>query len=241
MPPLPFTSIRCCSPARELRLHLLPGPAWAPCLPHSASVTCARTRGPTRGHCSLRAIVPTSAWPRPAARRVWDPDRRTQGGSRTAPCRPGANHPISQGNERGALATAAGPGAAHAFLPGPRTPGQTDPRRPALRPQRRPRPEGGARDAVLGLRLPLGGILPAPVAGPAAPGLHPPWAPPRYNFPRSRGGLRPGTAAPSPGPPTPGFLEHSAGEAFEKGELELGRPFGMSSGPLRRKPRPTTG
>lgn len=79
-PPLTaFALIRCSFPARELRLHLLPGPAGVLCLPHSAGVACARTPEPTRGHCSLRAIVPTSAWPRPAARRAWDWDRSTQG------------------------------------------------------------------------------------------------------------------------------------------------------------------
>lgn len=123
------------------------------------------------------------------------PQNAGVGRSRTAPCRPGANLQVSQGNERSDLATAArSSGAAHAFSPGPAGTGPDGPPPPRPPPLAETPPRGGARVAIPGILLRLGGFLRTPggragalctwVA--AAQGSAPRAA---KNFPWSLGGL----------------------------------------------------
>lgn len=134
-------------------MHLLRRPA-GPCLNRSsASAACARTRGPTRGHCSLRAIVPAGPGPgRPRGGRGTESAAR-QGSSRTAPCPPRASL-LSPGKR----ARRGGPGLPTARAPrrfscGPARTSPFDHPRPTLRPQLRPRPEEALPFRARGPRL----------------------------------------------------------------------------------------
>lgn len=138
-------------------MHLLPRPA-RPCLIHcSASAACARTRGPTRGHCSLRAIVPA----RPGhcrlrgGRGTGSAERRDP--SRNASGPPGASLSVSPGNGHSELGQSCrrprGSGAARYFSCGPVGTSPLNHLRSALRPQPRPGPEGAPPCRPLGSRF----------------------------------------------------------------------------------------
>lgn len=119
---------RCWFPAGEHRLHLLRSPAGPGLILRSASAACARTRGPTRGHCSLRAIVPATPGHDPPCGGRGTGSAERQGPSRTAPGLPRANLPSPREtatairtrapNNRAAGVVRAGSGA---DLPAPRS------------------------------------------------------------------------------------------------------------------------
>lgn len=205
-------------------MHLL-GKLAPPCLIRClAWVACARTRGPARGHCSLRAIVPV-----PDTRRLWRgcgiSSVESQGPSRNAPSPARASLPVSQGNGRRERVQGSGqPGGSGALRHcscGPVGTSPLDHLRPALRPQPTPHPEGAPPSWPLGPAS-LQGFLPTPGPGPAAPGLLPPGAPPhelrrelspellRPGTPHTRPVLRPAafpTGRPSASPSTPHFSD----------------------------------
>lgn len=214
---------RCWFLAGEHRLHLLGNPAqpcFICCLDWFA---CAWTRGPARGHCSLRAIVPTSPGHHRPRRGCGISSVESQGPSRNAPCPARASLRVSQGNRHRERVQGSGRSdgsqASRGSSCGPVGTSPLDHLRSALCPQPTPRPEGAPPSRPLSTPASLQGILPTPGPSPAAPGLLLPGAPP-YEPQRelSLELLRPGTphthppavfptGRPSASPSTPHFSE----------------------------------
>lgn len=176
--------------------------------------------------------VPGSGWPR-GGRGTGTAERK--GRSRTAPCQPGASLPVSLGNERGDLATAARLPQRTRSLRDLQAPSPTD----HLRLQLRPRPEGGRsghRPLGSGFSSEAFGRRPGP--GPAVPGLLPPRAPPRApprTFPGASEAWRPESCR-----ATRRSSDARLFQDVRERKLELGHLRGMSSGTLGRKLLPAT-
>lgn len=204
-PPLvcPLTSTRTNSlptSSCKAQLHLLRRPAGTLPLPRRCLGCCARTRGPTRGHCSLRAIVPASSGHCGSRGGRGTASGERQGRTRAASCLPRAKPPGLPGKQT----QRAGLGAAGQLRLHARVPEHTrlhlavrpPPLRPPLagqsRPEGRPLPGYWASAA-------LQGFLQTPELGPAAPGRLSPGAPPSVQ-PRelSREPLRPGRPGHTP-------------------------------------------
>lgn len=264
-PPLvcPLTSTRTNSlptSSCKAQLHLLRRPAGTLPLPRRCLGCCARTRGPTRGHCSLRAIVPASPGHCGSRGGRGTASGERQGRTRAASCLPRAKPPGLPGKQT----QRAGLGAAGLLRPHARVPEHTRPhlavRPPPLRPPlaAQSRPEGAPPSRLLGLCCAPGlfadaGARPSCTWAALARGASISAA--KRTFPRAAAAWAPWAhphhppASPPANPSTPRFSDSPGeaalrrhGRAFAERELELGHTQSpvMSSGIPRREPRPAT-